>query len=53
MRLMVIKTRELSLIREELNNKKNWPRCGYVQFIMTVVTARYANPTSLFPWDTI
>jgi len=40
MGLMVIKTREVSLIREELDNKKNWPRCGYVQFIIAVVTAR-------------
>jgi len=48
MRLMVIKARKLRLIREELDNKKNWPRCGYVQIIMIVVTARYANPTSLF-----
>jgi hypothetical protein len=53
MGLTVIKPREQSLIREELYKQKNSPRCGYLQFIMNVVTERYANPTSLFPCDTI
>lgn len=53
MGLMVIKSRQHSLTREELDNQKKIALFGYLQFIMTVVTARHANPNSLFLWDTI
>jgi len=40
MGLTVIKTRQHSLIREEEEeNQNNYPHCGYLKFVMTVVTA--------------